>query len=97
METMLGTTVEEYEENVRKIAEQVVQVGLVAEGIVEQERMDVDAAYDRVAQQMMEEDGWDTVEEMEQEMGGRSAVEQEVIYRIAAEYMMEQGTAVSES
>lgn len=94
VESVYGITVEELEAKAAESAEKVVQVSLTAEAIVEQEKLDVEAAYPTIVQQMADEDGWDSVETLETAAGGRESIEKEVVYRMAAEFMMEQGTPV---
>lgn len=94
VENVYGITVKELETKAAESAKRVVQVSLTAEAIVEREKLDVETAYPGIVQQIADEDGWDSVEELEQAAGGKAYLEAEVVYRMAADFMMEQGTPV---
>ena len=91
-----GMTLEEFETKAGESAEQVIKVALVAKAIVEQENIDVDAHYDEVVGQIVEEQGYDTASDFEDDMEGKDAVLEEVRYRLAAQAMMDAGTPVQE-
>ena len=84
---VLGMTEEEFDE----AAEEIVQVSLVAEAIVEEEKLDTAAAYEQQAQQLAEENGFESVGEMEEMSGTDGTLREEIIYRLAADFMMQHG------
>lgn len=93
----MGMTVEEFETKAGESAEQVVEVEVIACAIADAESLDVEAAYDEIAAQIVEEEGFDSVEELENQAGGKSAVSEEVRYRLVGQFLMEHGEAVQES
>lgn len=90
---VLETTEEELEAGLREAAEEIIQVSLVMEAIAEAENFDAESAYDEIAEQFAEQDGYDSVEQMEEFAGGREAVKEEILYYMVAQFMMEHATA----
>lgn len=95
VEEVTGLTVEEFEANAAVSAEQVVQVQLVAEAIVEAEALDVEASYEEITADILREEGLDSVKELEKQIGGKSALLEEVRYRLVGQYLLEWGTVAS--
>lgn len=87
-----GVEEQQFEETVRRTAEQLVKTALTAEAVAEAEQLSVDDFYDRIAGDLAKEDGFDSVAEMEEASGGRAQVEKDVLYRMAADVMMKYGT-----
>lgn len=88
-----GMTVEQFETEAGASAEQVICVELVAEAIAEKEGLSVEDAYDETAAQIVEAEGFDSVEAFEREAGGKGDVAEEVRYRLVAQFLMEAGNA----
>lgn len=89
-----GMTVEEFETKAGESAEQVIKVELIAEAIAEAEQLDVEGSYDEIAGKIVEEEGFDSIEDLEQSAGGKGAVMSEVRYRLVAQFLMDEGVAV---
>lgn len=92
-----GMTVEQFETEAGASAEQVICVELVAEAIAEKEGLSAEDAYDEIAAQIVEEEGFDSVSDFEASAGGRGAVMEEVRYRLVARFLMEEGTGMPQS
>lgn len=86
-------TEEEFEKTCSKTAKKAIQVSLVIDGIIEKEGISAEDSYERIAEQIAEEDGYESVEELETSIGGKSNLQNEIKYRLVAEFIMENGTA----
>lgn len=89
--TWMEMSLEELEAYSREAAERVVCVGLLSEAIAEAEKLDVEAAYEQIGNRLVAKHGFDTIEELENELGGREALLEEIRYELVVDYMMENG------
>lgn len=92
----LECDMEEFQEKGTYAAEMILKTDLVAQAIIKAEKLDTEASYERIAKQIVEEEGYDSVEELEEAAGGKNSLMVEVRYRVAAEYMLEHGNPQKE-
>lgn len=93
----LGTDMEQFQKDGEDAAEMVLKTKLVADAIAKAENLDYDASYEEIANQIVAEEGYDSLTDLEEAAGGKEELRDEVTYRMAAQFMMEQATPVSES
>lgn len=89
--TWMEMSLEELEAYSREAAERVVCVGLLSEAIAEVENLDVGGAYETIGNRLAAKHGFDTIEELETELGGRDAMLEEIQYELVIDFMMEHG------
>ncbi len=93
----LGTDMETFEKEGMNASEMVLKTKLVADAIVKAESLDYDASYEEIANQIVDEEGYDSLADLEEAAGGKEGLRDEVTYRMAAQFMMEHATPISES
>lgn len=95
LKNRMNLTEEEFKKQVLKSAKEIVQVSLLTDAIVETEELDVEASYNEIAGQLVNEYGYESIADMEAQ-SGKAQVERDVKYRMAAQYMMDNGNGVSQ-
>lgn len=93
----LGTDMETFEKEGMNASEMVLKTKLVADAIAKAENLDYDASYGEIANQIVDEEGYDSLADLEEAAGGKEGLRDEVTYRMAAKFMMEHATPISES
>ncbi len=90
-ESWLGVTLEELEESSRASAERIVCIGIITQAIAEAENLDAEASFEEVANELAARNGFDSIEELEADLGGRDALLDEIRYELVIRFLMANG------
>lgn len=96
IENNVGKTVEEFEEELKETEKENIKYELGMKSIFKREGLKIDNLYDKYAQEIADEEQYDTVSALEAAYG-KDEIEKQIICKIGLETLLDNAIAVNEN